>query len=127
MKYRNLLEEIKEGKISLSFPPHYRLFPQEISTTKDFDLLKEKLRAYEGKYLVVDVWNFRATLSVRTFDETGSETSETVVDMPPELQEILEAGVYEAGGAPNVSGIYPLSRKVVLRLVQEIEKIRKSC
>jgi len=123
MKYEELLREIKESLINPSFPPQFNFFPKEITSDKDFRLLKEKLRAAAGKYLIVDVWNLQPRLFIQVFDEDGSGISETVTDVPEELKELLEESVYDAGGALNVSGIYPLNQKAIAFLLKEADRV----
>ncbi len=122
MKYQDLLFAIKEGKVSITFPPQYGMYPAEIRNEKDFKLLQEKLRSFAGGYLVIDVWNLRASLSLRLIDEGGTEIAEPVEDLPEELEELLEEAVYDAGGALNFSGVYRLNEKCKRFLIKEAEK-----
>jgi len=60
----------------------------------------------------VSVWNCQAELVCYHEDETGRRTYYRIhapKQVMDRIQELAEQSVYAAGGALNISGIYPLS------------------
>lgn len=55
--------------------------------------------------LVVNVWNMRATLARVVREDDGRVSLRPLSRQPPEG--LLERAVWEAGGAINISGLYP--------------------
>ena len=75
---------------------------------------RQRLKALEGCYFYVDVWNCRARLALMHNTGDGGGRSEVIEDFDSAL---LEKAVYQAGGMINLSGWYPLSNtlKTLLR------------
>lgn len=82
-------------------------------------------RLYFDRYIFeISVWNCRAELLVFTEDKNGRrkyhslEASEDTMD---KIEELVLDSIHESGGAINISGLYPLSEKLVKFLKDSLE------
>ncbi len=113
MKFNEIKNKILRGEIKI----RWDLTPQdtgqsfEITSQEDFERMMDEMKRKAGWYFYVDVWNLSASLHIAHNTENGSGESYYVEDSPvPE--ELLEKAVYDAGGALNMSGWYPINEEI---------------
>jgi len=92
----------KQGKI----PINWDLTPQSFQI--------QDQRNFPGQaYVLIDVWNFSARLSLMIISEDGLNMKTMPI---PEIDDIsdemLETAIIEAGGRINMSGHYPISEDI---------------
>lgn len=83
--------------------------PIAITSQADLDMYKAMLAANAGYYFYIDVWDCQARLALMHNLPEGGGMSEIVEDFKSPL---LYRAVEQAGGAINISGWYPLSRRL---------------
>jgi len=89
----------------------------------------EKERAEEGIrfpiWFEVSVWNCKAELLCYHEDPAGCRTYYDIKapeEVRDKIAELVEASVYRAGGALNISGIYPLSPELERFLWEKLQE-----
>lgn len=95
-----------------------------IESDADFQRLKEEMKANTGCFFYIDVWNCQARLAL--YKDLGTGNGNThIIENSPLSEENMEKDVYAVGGAINISGWYPLSKKLITQLREALGEKRK--
>ena len=79
-----------------------------INSQADIERLQRKLKAAKGIYFIIDVWDCNASLAICENTADGRGRIERV-QQDCITDDELEDAVYDAGGAINLSGWYPIT------------------
>jgi hypothetical protein len=102
-------------------PKDFDLSGFEIRSQADIDRLHKAFEAQASYYFYVSVWNCQACLALMQNKPDGTATSQVIEDFDSPL---LYRAVEQVGGRINMSGHYPLSRRLEQMLKKRLEKVK---
>lgn len=111
------LEELRGKKIRWDLTPQNAwLEGFQINSQEDWEFLKRYFEELHGSYFFfINVWDCKASLAVMEMYANGSGKSYPV-EQEIISDEELEEALWDAGGAINMSGHYPLTPELIHRL-----------
>lgn len=121
MKLSEITQEIAAQIRWGAKPQDFDLSGFEIRSQADIDRINKLLEAQKGYYFYVDVWNCQARLALMHNKPDGTAASQIVEGFDSPL---LYRAVEQAGGWINMSGHYPLSRRLEQMLKKRLEKAK---
>ena len=111
------LEELRDKRIRWDLTPE-NAFAQgfAISRPEDLEQIKRYYQELDGSYFFyINVWNCKASLAVMEMHADGTGKGYPV-EQDIISEEELEEAVWDAGGAINMSGHYPLTPNLIRKL-----------
>ncbi|MGE5444549.1 MAG: DVU0772 family protein [Ignavibacteriales bacterium] len=81
----------------------------EIKSQEDLKKAQRDAEARAGYYFFIDVWDMAPRLCLFENRPDGSGEVVGIVEAP---ERMLDKAIEEAGGAINISGHYPINRKI---------------